>query len=119
MVELGSSRSGWRAVESVVCRVLERLKSGEIDRVDMDPSHTMMYKHKFCDTKREVEIDVETYLWVDWFSMHQSGAEREEDIGKERMASLRSEGSNAIRSIPHIRGKIRLYHDSRSWLSSQ
>ncbi len=32
--------------------------------------------------------------------MPQPGAEREEDIGKERMARLRVEGSNAIRSIP-------------------
>ena len=41
-----------------------------------------------------------TYLWVDWFSMPQPGAEKVEKIGEKRMDVLRDEGSKAIRSIP-------------------
>jgi hypothetical protein len=85
----------------VLCRVIERLKSGEIERVDMDPMHTILYKHKFTTKGKDwKEMLEKTYLWVDWFSMPQPGADKEDEIGKERMAVLRAEGSNAIRSIP-------------------
>jgi ankyrin repeat protein len=84
----------------VLCRVLEKLKRGELD-TEMDSIHTIMYKHKFTTKRKEWEAMLKrTYLWVDWFSMPQPGAENEDEIGKEAMAKLRAEGSRAIRSIP-------------------
>ena len=84
----------------VLCRVLERLKEGKLN-TEMDPIHTIMYKHKFTTKGKEwKDMLRRTYLWVDWFSMPQPGAEKEEEIGKERMTMLRAEGSRAIQSIP-------------------
>ena len=84
----------------VLCRVLERLKEGGLG-TEMDPMHTILYKHKFMTNGKEWKTILKrTYLWVDWFSMPQPGAEKEDKIGKEAMATLRAEGSRAIRSIP-------------------
>jgi len=84
----------------VLCRVLERLKKGRLD-TEMDPMHTILYKHKFTTRGKDWEAMLRrTYLWVDWFSMPQPSAEKEDKIGTERMAKLRVEGSRAIRSIP-------------------
>jgi len=84
----------------VLCRVLERLKKGRLD-TEMDPMHTIMYKHKFTTKGKDWTAMLKrTYLWVDWFSMPQPGAEKEDEIGKKRMANLRERGSMAIRSIP-------------------
>jgi len=84
----------------VLCRVLERLKEGELD-TEMDPFHTLIFKHKFTTKGKDWKAMLKrTYLWVDWFSMPQPGAEKEDKIGKEAMATLRAEGSRAIRSIP-------------------
>jgi len=84
----------------VLCRVLEKLKSGELN-TEMDPIHTILYKHKFTTKGKDWKAMLKrTYLWVDWFSMPQPGAEKEDEIGEERMAKLRAEGSRAIRSIP-------------------
>ena len=84
----------------VLCRVLGRLKRGELD-TEMDPMHTIWYKHKFTTYGGDWKAMLKrTYVWVDWFSMPQPGSEKEEEIGKERMAVLRAEGSMAIRSIP-------------------
>jgi len=84
----------------VLCRVLEKLRRGEID-TEMDPIHTILYKHKFKTKGKDWKAMLKrTYLWVDWFSMPQPGAEKEKEIGKEAMATLRAEGSRAIRSIP-------------------
>lgn len=84
----------------VLCRVLERLKNGKLN-TEMDPMHTILYKHKFTTKGKDWKVMLKrTYLWVDWFSMPQPGAEKEDEIGKEAMATLRAEGSRAIRSIP-------------------
>ena len=84
----------------VLCRVVERLKRGELD-TEMDPMHTIMYKHKFTTKAKDWESMLKrTYFWVDWFSMPQPGAEKVEDIGEKEMDVLRTEGSKAIRSIP-------------------
>jgi hypothetical protein len=84
----------------VLCRVLEKLKQGRVN-TEMDPFHTMLYKHKFTTSGREWKTMLKrAYLWVDWFSMPQPGAEKEDKIGKDAMAKLRAEGSRAIRSIP-------------------
>jgi len=84
----------------VLCRVLERLKKGKLD-TEMDPIHTIIYKHKFTTKGKDWKVMLKrTYLWVDWFSMPQPGAEKEDEIGKEAMAKLKAEGSRAIRSIP-------------------
>ena len=84
----------------VLCCVLETLKRGEMD-TEMDPMHTIMYKHKFTTKSKDWKKMLKrTYLWVDWFSMPQPGAEKEDKIGKEAMADLRAKGSRAIRSIP-------------------
>jgi len=85
----------------VLCHVLQRLTRGETD-TDMDPLHTMIYKHKFTvkgkDWKKMLR---RTYLWVDWFSMPQPCAvKKDTKIDKDRMAKLKLEGSKAIRSIP-------------------
>jgi ankyrin repeat protein len=79
---------------------LERLKKGKLN-TEMDPIHTILYKHKFTTKGKDWKVMLKrTYLWVDWFSMPQPGAEKEDEIGKEEMATLRAEGSRAIRSIP-------------------
>merc|ERR1711871_1527200 len=84
----------------VLCRVIERLKRGELD-TEMDPMHTILYKHKFTTKAKDWQVMLKrTYFWVDWFSMPQPGAEKIEDIGKEEMSVLQTEGSKAIRSIP-------------------
>ena len=49
---------------------------------EMDPFHTMMYKHKFT-TKSE-----DWKSMVDWFSIPQPGTEKVEDIGREEMSVL-------------------------------
>ena len=55
----------------VLCHVLERLKKGILD-TEMDPLHTMLYKHKFTTTGKDWKrLLKRTYLWVDWFSMPQ------------------------------------------------
>ena len=85
---------------NVLCHVMEELKLGHLD-TEMNPVHTMIYGHKFTVRGHQWEKMLRrTYLWVDWFSMPQPGAEKVEDIGKERMSVLRAEGSRAIRSIP-------------------
>ena len=84
----------------VLCRVIERLKRGELN-TEMDPMHTILYKHKFKTTAKDWKAMLErTYFWIDWFSMPQPGAEKVEDIGEKKMDVLRAEGSKAIRSIP-------------------
>ena len=84
----------------VLCRVIERLKRGELD-TEMDPMHTILYKHKFTTKAKDWESMLKrTYFWVDWFSMPQPGAEKVEDIGEKEMNVLRTEGTKAIRSIP-------------------
>ena len=84
----------------VLCRVIERWKRGELD-TEMDPMHTILYKHKFTTKAKDWESMLKrTYFWVDWFSMPQPGAEKVEDIGEEAMDVLRTEGTKAIRSIP-------------------
>jgi ankyrin repeat protein len=84
----------------VLCRVLERLKKGGLN-TDLDPVHTIMYKYNFTTKGKDWKAMLKrTYLWVDWFSMPQPGAEKEENIGTEKMAVLKVEGSMAIRSIP-------------------
>ena len=66
----------------VLCRVIERLKGGELD-TEMDPIHTILYKHKFTTNAKDWESMLKcTYFWIDWVSMPQPGAERIEDIGK-------------------------------------
>ena len=83
----------------VLCRVIERLKRGELD-TEMDPMHTILYKHKFTTKAKDWESMLKrTYFWVDWFSMPQPGAEKVEKIGVKAMGVLRTEGSKAIRSI--------------------
>ena len=55
----------------MLCRVIERLKSGELD-TEMDPIHTILYKHKFTTKAKDWESMLKrTYFWVDWFSMPQ------------------------------------------------
>ena len=67
----------------------------------MDPMHTILYKHKFTTKAKDWKAMLKrTYLWVDWFSMPQPGAEKVEEIGKKKMDVLRAEASKAIRSIP-------------------
>jgi ankyrin repeat protein len=84
----------------VMCHVLERLKMGVLS-TEMDPMHTILYKHKYTTKGKDWKAILKrTYLWVDWFSMPQPGAEKEDKIGNDRMAVLRAEGSRAIRSIP-------------------
>jgi len=84
----------------VLCRVLEKLKEGGLN-TEMDPFHMILYKHKFMTKGKDWKAMLKrTYLWVDWFSMPQPGAEKEDEIGKEAMTTLRAEGSRAIRSIP-------------------
>ena len=84
----------------VLCRVIERLKRGELD-TEMDPMHTILYKHKFTTKAKDWKSMLKrTYFWVDWFSMPQPGAEKFENIGEKEMSVLRSDGTKAIRSIP-------------------
>ena len=84
----------------VLCRVIERLKRGELD-TEMDPMHTIVYKHKFTTKAKDwASMLKRTYFWIDWVSMPQPGAEKVEDISEKAMDVLRSEGSKAIRSIP-------------------
>ena len=84
----------------VLCCVLERLKKGELD-TEMDPFHTILYKHKFTTKGKDWNAMLKrTYLWIDWISMPQPGAEKEKEIGKEKLEQLRLDGSNSIQSIP-------------------
>ena len=83
----------------VLCRVIERLKRG-VD-TEMDPIHTILFKHKFTTKAKEWESMLKrAYFWIDWVSMPQPGAQKAEDIGEKAMDVLRTEGSKAIRSIP-------------------
>ena len=84
----------------VLCRVLERLKAGEVN-TEMDPMHVIFYKHKFTTSAKDWQrILKRTYLWIDWFSMPQPGVEKVEHIGDVRMQLLKRDGARAIRSIP-------------------
>jgi len=84
----------------VLCHVLERLRHGTLE-TEMHPLHSILYGRNFRTTAKQwKEMLARTYLWIDWISMPQPGAEKEEEIGKEKMASLRERGSRAIKSIP-------------------
>ena len=72
----------------VLCRVLERLKTGGL-KTEMDPIHTIIYKHKFTTKGKDWNAMLKrTYLWLDWFSMPQPSAETENEIDEVSMAEL-------------------------------
>ena len=91
----------------VLCRVIERLKSGELD-TEMDPIHTILYKHKFTTKAKDWKSMLKrTYFWVDWFSMPQPVAEKVEDIGEKAMGVLRTEGTCLLYTSPSPRDRTR------------
>lgn len=82
----------------VLCRVMERLRAGEIDSVEMDMVMSMFYKWNFRTSAEEWKEMLErTYIWFDWLSMPQPSAEKANSKNIDR---IRIEGSKAIRSIP-------------------
>ena len=82
----------------VLCCALERLRDGKVNRVDMDPLHTIAYKHNFTTTRIEWQDMLrKTYLWIDWISMPQPSADK---YSNQTIAKLRADSAKAIRSIP-------------------
>lgn len=85
----------------VLCTIMERLRSGDIERTTLDGFAQLLYKTSFTTIRSEwMDMLDRTYIWFDWISMPQPSADSEEKIGAERMAQLQRQGSNAIRSIP-------------------
>jgi ankyrin repeat protein len=81
----------------VLCCALQRLRDGHIERVDMDPLHTIAYKHNFSTNSTEwSEMLKKTYLWIDWVSMPQPSAQKRVCL----LDKLRADSAKAIRSIP-------------------
>eukprot|EP00939_MAST-03C_sp_MAST-3C-sp1_P004862 g4862.t1 len=80
-----------------LCEALSRLKEGKVDAVTMSQLHQLAYKENVKTTAKEwSRILKNVYLWFDWLSMPQPGAEKT----KERRDALKQGGSDAIRSIP-------------------
>eukprot|EP00939_MAST-03C_sp_MAST-3C-sp1_P001710 g1710.t1 len=80
-----------------LCEALRRLKEGKVDKVGMSQMHQLLYKQNVTtNTKEWPRILKKTYLWFDWLSMPQPGAEKT----KEKKDALKKAGSDAIRSIP-------------------
>lgn len=85
---------------SVLCRVLQRFVDGDIGRIDMNPLHSVVYKHDYSMSAGEIqEMMRTTYIWIDWISMPQPSAvpahasQREAD-------RIFADGRNAVKSIP-------------------
>jgi ankyrin repeat protein len=56
-------------------KVMKRLCSGEIKRVEMSVMHMMIYKQNYVvDSKKWKEVLSTTYVWIDWSSMPQPSA---------------------------------------------
>eukprot|EP00939_MAST-03C_sp_MAST-3C-sp1_P000340 g340.t1 len=80
-----------------LCEALRRLKEGKVDKVGMSQYHQLIYKQNVSTSAEEwVSLLKKTYLWFDWLSMPQPGAEKT----KEKKDALKKAGSDAIRSIP-------------------
>lgn len=83
----------------VLCKVFKRLMSGKIDRIDMEPFHSIMYKHYFT-TRREDWIQMlnRAYVWMDWFSIPQTTVPTINET--DNIVELKSDKVLAIKSIP-------------------
>ena len=81
-------------------KVMKRLRSGKISRVDMSAIHQLFYKTNF--TKRSEqwkEILNTAYVWIDWASMPQPGA-CSPSTSKEEKDTMGINLGKAVKSIP-------------------
>ena len=81
-------------------RVMKRLESGEISKVEMNSFHTLLYKaNRVVHSEEWKEILSTAYVWIDWASMPQPSAcpptmsQKEKNIMRKNM-------KNAVDSIP-------------------
>jgi hypothetical protein len=81
-------------------RVMKRLRSGEISRVDMNVFHTMMYKTNCVVRAKEwKEILSTAYVWIDWASMPQPSA-CPPSVSQDEKKKMGTDLGNAVKSIP-------------------
>ena len=80
-------------------KVMQCLCSGEIDRVEMNVFHTLLYKHNLVTTHEEwKEMLSNTFVWFDWASMPQPSASP--DLPKAKRDEMGADLGNAVKSIP-------------------
>ena len=81
-------------------KVMKRLASGEIDKVDMGVYHAMIYKTNYTVYAEEwKEILSTAYIWIDWSSMPQPNA-FSLNVSAEEKNKITINQRNAIKSIP-------------------
>ena len=86
----------------MLCKVLRRLRSGDVPSVEMHSLHKSLYKENLVTVAEEwVEMFAgeRVYLWIDYLSMPQPGA-KDRARTPEEQARLDKGGLAAIHSIP-------------------
>jgi ankyrin repeat protein len=79
---------------------MNRLYSGEIDRVEMSVGHVLMYKKNHIVRSREWEdILTSSYVWFDWGSMPQPSA-CPPGVAEEKKKTMDTNLRKAVKSIP-------------------
>jgi len=81
-------------------RVMNRLFSGEISKVEMDCFHTLVYKDNITTRSKEwKEILNTAFVWIDWASMPQPSACLQ-SVSKEEKSKMGKDLGKAVKSIP-------------------
>jgi len=81
-------------------RVMKRLRSGDISRVDMNYMHALLFKTNFVVRAEEwKEILSTAYVWIDWASMPQPSA-CPQSVNQEKKKQMGTDLGNAVKSIP-------------------
>ena len=79
-----------------IVKVFRRLRDGTIDRVEMDPFHTILYKTNHVIHKSELmELFSNAYLWYDFWSQPQPSMATDES----QVPTLQQDLSNALASM--------------------
>ena len=81
-------------------KVMKRLRSGEISKVEMNVFQTIMYETNHVVRSTEwKEILSTAYIWIDWASMPQPSA-CPLSVSQEKKKKMGTDLGNAVKSIP-------------------
>jgi hypothetical protein len=81
-------------------QVMKRLGSGEISQVEMNVTHSKLYKKNHIVRAEEwKELMSTAYVWIDWASMPQPSA-CSPSVSQEKKKKMETDLGNAVKSIP-------------------
>ena len=81
---------------STLCQILRDLRDGNVDRVSMDLTHRLTYKHNFSTSAKEwKQLLANTYVWFDWWSQPQPSMEK---LGSAERTQSEQNLADALRS---------------------